>query len=69
MVQMYQKGKLGGGEANTEHYETWEIKECYVCKRVAKEYYSVKVLDKEELEKIIRDKEELCSKLNNTTKS
>lgn len=44
MVQMYQKDKMGGGEATEEKYVTWTIQECPACGRKVKEYYEALVL-------------------------
>jgi hypothetical protein len=45
---MKQKDGLGGGISNDDRYETWEIKECGSCGRLAREYYSVRFITQEE---------------------
>ena len=60
MVQMHQvigsggKG-VGGGESTDESYTTWELKECSVCFRIYKEFYSATLLSIEEAKEIDHD--------------
>lgn len=53
LVQMHQFGTIGGGTAEEDFYDTWELKECPTCGRIYKEYYSAELVD---------DVEELLSK-------
>lgn len=50
MVQMHQHENQGGGIAEGNHYETWELKICPSCGRVYKEFYSATLVSEPESE-------------------
>lgn len=54
-VQMHQKEKLGGGVAEPNKYETWEVKECPSCDRLVKEFYSAEVISKTKVARMIEE--------------
>lgn len=51
LVQMNQYQGMGGGESTDEHYETWELKQCPVCGRIYKEFYSATLLEESDVAK------------------
>ncbi len=51
-IQMHQKDKVGGGEAEDNLYKTWEVKECPACKRLVKESYKAEVISLSQLKRL-----------------
>lgn len=54
-TQMHQWGKVGGGMAEGDKYETWEVKECPQCHRLVKETYCCEALTLSQAHKLKKD--------------
>lgn len=52
---MHQHENIGGGEADDNRYETWEVKTCPTCKRKVKETYVAEVLNESQVDKLRED--------------